>query len=127
MLFSPTFSVRVNSIPETKAAQAAELATTLYQVQHYTGGNAFLGPSANWKRVALFCSTYIAQVLNVGEHRLPGKAHPDAQVWSMARDYAQGHASHLTGLTGHKIEPRKAEPAKSIEDELSSLADEVTR
>ena len=140
MLFSPTFSRPVNRIPETKADQARELASTLYNVQHFTGGNAFLPKSSNWARVALFISTYLNNVLNVGEHRLAGNPHPDSPVWRLAMEYAQKQARGCKDMESGKAvyRARSKTPANDRErmestdpgsidifDELDSLADEV--
>jgi len=140
MLFSP--SDRPNTSHDD---QARELASSLYNVQHFTGGNSFLPKSSNWARVALFISSYIDYVLNVDEHRLPGNGHADAEVWKLAREYAQKQALGFKDLESGKAEGgvrtrvqenpydtpylTTADPDRrlrdSLEAELDSLADEV--
>tara|TARA_R100000808_G_scaffold4001_1_gene13514 strand:- start:3939 stop:4385 length:447 start_codon:yes stop_codon:yes gene_type:complete len=146
MLFSPrqdtAFKRQANTTHRADhATQARELASTLYNVQHFTGGNAFLPKSSNWARVALFISTYINNVLNTGDHRLAGNPHPDSPVWRMAMEYAQKQARGFKDVENkgsHAYHSRPKTPANDRErmestdpgsidilDELDSLADEV--
>ena len=136
MLFSPSqdrLDARTSSKhpSRTDGEQARELASTLYNVQHFTGGNAFLPKSSNWARVALFISTYINNVLNTGDHRLAGNPHPDSPVWRLAMEYAQKQARGFKDAEGGKaVSPRPVaapqdQPDLDISAELDSLADEV--